>query len=114
MNAHSAAEQNDWDEPLPSEKEEWSRWKESLKDLQRLQIPRCYVPFPQSSAQRKELYIFSDASIIAIGAVAYLKCIDSEGQRYVGFIMGKSKLAPRPAHTVRARAVCSCSSCGAL
>jgi len=39
-----SAEQNNWDEPLPSEKqEEWIRWKESLKDLQRLQIPRCYV-----------------------------------------------------------------------
>lgn len=72
-----------------------------MKDLQRLQIPRCYVSFPQSSAQRKELYIFSDAYIITIGAVAYIKCIDSEGQQYVGFIMGKSKQAPRPAHTVR-------------
>ncbi|XP_073713971.1 uncharacterized protein [Misgurnus anguillicaudatus] len=103
-----SAEQNDWDEPLPPEKkDEWSRWKESLNDLQRLQIPRCYVPFPQSSAQRKELCIFSDASIIAIGAVAYLKCIDSEGQQYVGFIMGKSKLAPRPAHTVPRLELCA-------
>lgn len=112
-----SAEQNEWDEPLHSEKEEeWSRWKVSLKDLQHLQIARCYVPFPQSSAQRKELCIFSDASIIAIGAVAYLKCIDSEGQRYVGFVMGKSKLAQRPAHTDRptTRIVRSCSSCGAL
>lgn len=43
---------------------------------------------------------FSDASTVAIVAVAYLRVIDWNGQCYVGFIMGKSKLAPRPDHTV--------------
>ena len=103
-----SAEQNGWDEPLPSEKEEeWNRWKESLKDLQCLQIARCYVPFSQSSAQRRELCIFSDASTMAIGAVAYLRAINNEGQCHVGFIMGKSKLAPRPAHTVPRLELCA-------
>lgn len=48
----------------------------------------------------------SDASTMAIGAVAYLRIIDNEGQCYVGFIMGKSKLAPRPAHTVPRLELC--------
>lgn len=37
------------------------------------------------------LCFFSDASTIAIAAVAYLRTFNEEGQCYVGFIMGKSK-----------------------
>ena len=103
-----SAEQNDWDEPLPSVKqEEWNRWKESLKDLQHLLIARCYTPFSQSITQRRELCIFSDASTMATGPVAYLKTIDIESQWYIGFIMGKSKLAPWPAHTVPRLELCT-------
>ncbi|XP_028254480.1 uncharacterized protein LOC114430714 [Parambassis ranga] len=103
-----AAVQTDWDEPLPSEKqEEWNKWKESLKNLKKLQIPRCYVPFSHSFAQRRELCIFCDASTMAIAAVAYLRAVDSEGQCHVGFIMGKSKLAPKPAHTVPRLELCA-------
>ncbi|KAK7879264.1 hypothetical protein WMY93_033946, partial [Mugilogobius chulae] len=72
-------EQNDWDEPLPAEREEeWNRWRNSLKDLEQLQMPRCYLPFSQSTAVSKELCIFSDSSTLAIGAVAYLRALDSE------------------------------------
>lgn len=111
-----SAKQNGWDEPLPSEREEeWNRWKESLKDLQQLQIARCYVPVSQTSIQRRELCIFSDASTMAVGAVAYLRAINNEGQCYVGFVMGKSKLAPRPAHTVPRLELCAASfGCGTV
>lgn len=47
-----------------------------------------------------ELFIFSVASTVAIGAVAYLRSLDSNGQYHVGFVMGKSKLAPHPAQTI--------------
>ncbi|KAM9828380.1 uncharacterized protein ACBT44_022570 [Syngnathus typhle] len=99
-----STEQKDWDEPLPVEREEeWNKWRYSLKDLEQLQIPRC----SQSTAVRKELCIFSDASTMAIGAVAYLRALDSEGQWHTGFIMGKSKVAPRPAHTVPRLELCA-------
>lgn len=44
--------------------------------------------------------MFSDASTMAIATVAYIKTVENNGQCHVGFIMGKSKLAPKLAHTV--------------
>lgn len=103
-----SAEQKDWDEPLPMEREEeWNKWRNSLKDLEQLQIPRCYLSFSQTTAVRIELCIFSDASSLAIGAVAYLRALDGEGQWHTGFIMGKSKVAPCPAHTVPKLELCA-------
>lgn len=68
--------------------------------VEQLKIPRCYIPASLSTTQRKELCIFSDALTAAIGAVAYIRSTDLAGQCHVGFIMKKSKLAPKPAHTV--------------
>ncbi|XP_074518426.1 uncharacterized protein LOC141784488 [Halichoeres trimaculatus] len=103
-----SSEQSDWDAPLDPKKEmEWNLWKKSLEALEDLPIQRSYMPVSLSSTNRKELCIFSDASTIAIGAVAYLRAMDSEGQTHVGFVMGKSKLAPRPAHTVPRLELCA-------
>lgn len=103
-----SSDQTEWDAPLSPKKElEWNSWKDSLKPLEDLQIPRCYVPTSLSFNQRIELCIFSDASTVAIGAVAYLRITDTEGQYHVGFVMGKSKLAPRPAHTIPRLELCA-------
>ncbi|RXN37743.1 hypothetical protein ROHU_001758 [Labeo rohita] len=50
---------------------------------------------------------FSDASTLAIAAVAYLRVVTVDGQCHVGFIMAKSKLAPYPAHTVPRLELCA-------
>lgn len=50
---------------------------------------------------------FSDASVIAIAAVAYLKTIYITVESHVGFVMAKSKLAPRPAHSVQRLELCA-------
>lgn len=90
----------DWDTPLPEEKEaEWKMWKESLQHLQDIKMPRAYAT-SLSTAQRKELHIFSDASVKAMAAVIYLRIIDSNGECHVGFVLGKAKLAPPTAHTI--------------
>lgn len=102
------SEQCGWDDPLPPEKEQyWRAWRESLKDLEQLCIPRTYVPVSLSSTQRREICVFSDASTMAIAAVAYLRVVDSAGQCHLGFLMGKVKLAPRPAHTVPRLELCA-------
>ncbi|XP_056404664.1 uncharacterized protein LOC130296773 [Hyla sarda] len=101
-------EQSDWDVPLPEEKEmQWKLWKDSLLELEQLNIPRPYVSVSLSATKRREICIFSDASTMAIASVAYLRVIDTEGQSHVGFLMGKSKLAPRPAHTVPRLELCA-------
>lgn len=91
----------DWDSPLPEDKEEaWNAWRRSLQDLKQLEIPRTYVYTALSTALRKKLHIFSDASVKAIAAVAYLRVINGEGACHTGFILGKAKLAPQAAHTI--------------
>ncbi|XP_022062446.2 uncharacterized protein LOC127534576 [Acanthochromis polyacanthus] len=103
-----SSEERDWDTPLPPEKEKvWVAWKNSLKALEDLQIKRCYNPGSSREMRSNELCIFSDASTVAIGAVAYLRSVDSNGQYHVGFVLGKSKLAPRPAHTVPRLELCA-------
>ncbi|PWA30643.1 hypothetical protein CCH79_00009291 [Gambusia affinis] len=100
--------QQDWDEPLPADREaEWLRWSESLTALEHLQIHRPFVELSASEAQRRELSIFSDASTTVIAAVAYLRAIDTGHQCHVGFIMGKSKLAPSSAHTIPCLELCA-------
>ena len=91
----------DWDSPLPEQKYgEWMRWRDSLKDLQKLKIPRMYTTLPVSQAQKREVCIFCDASTEAIGAVAYLRVTDANGHFEVGFICGKARLAPKPDTTI--------------
>lgn len=103
-----SSEQCEWDEPLPLDKEaQWRTWIDSLAHLKQLQIHRPYVPVSLSATQKREICIFSDASTTAIAAVTYLRVIDSDNQCHVGFIMGKSKLAPYPAHTVPRLELCA-------
>ncbi|KAL1276032.1 hypothetical protein QQF64_035655 [Cirrhinus molitorella] len=85
-------DKRDWDEPLPeNQRAEWIKWKSSL---QCLQIPRCYISLSPSAADTRELCVFADTSTKAIAAVAYLKVTDINGYTEVGFVLGKSNLAP--------------------
>ncbi|XP_056101657.1 uncharacterized protein LOC130080328 [Rhinichthys klamathensis goyatoka] len=102
------SENCDWDTQLPAEKEaQWKSWKDSLVDLEKLQIPRQYVNTSLQSTCQRELCVFADASTSAISAVAYLRVIDTKGHVHVGFCMGKSKLAPRQVHTVPRLELCA-------
>ena len=99
---------SEWDVPLPENKhEEWKGWLESLQELKELHIPRTYSSFSPSSAQCTEMCIFSDASVKAIAAVAYLKVTDQDGHTEVGFLLGKTKLAPQPELTVPRLELCA-------
>ena len=98
----------DWDEELPHElTEKWNSWKESLTILEVLQIPRTYSTGSLQSAKRIELHVYSDASEQAIAAVAYLKIKLSDEQTQVGFVLGKSKVAPTHGHTIPRLELCA-------
>lgn len=103
-----SAEQAEWDAPLPALKEEqWRLWNDSLCELEQLQIYRPYVPVSLRSTRYREHCVFSDASTMAISAVAYLKAVDMEGNTHIGFVMGKSKLTPHPSHTIPRLELCA-------
>ncbi|KAI3374254.1 hypothetical protein L3Q82_005948 [Scortum barcoo] len=95
-------EVHEWDTELPGDKRnKWETWKKSLQDLSSLHLPRAYMQRTSlSNATYTELYLFSDASNWAIGAVAYLRAITADGQCSVGFVLGKAKLAPQPEPTI--------------
>ncbi|KRX12791.1 hypothetical protein T07_7237 [Trichinella nelsoni] len=84
----------DWDELLTiSIAEDWSRWKREAKNLWKIKIPRCLIPFPVEETDSIELHVYGDESKWAYGAVAYLKVI-SKDKTTVRFIMSKSRVAP--------------------
>lgn len=61
-----------------------------LKDLEQLCTPRQYIPLSLTSTQQRELCVFSDASNMAIEAVAYLHAVDAQGLCHKGFVMGNN------------------------
>ena len=65
-------------------------WKEKLQSWDAIQIQRWYG---LNSSTDAELHIFTDASTLAYGAVAYFRYIEGNDTR-CSFIMSKSRLAP--------------------
>ena len=103
-----STQDTEWDTCLPKAKyEDWRKWHESLSTLKEVHIPRTYASFSISKAQHTELCAFSDASVKAISAVAYLKVTNEQGQGEVGFVFGKSKLAPQPELTIPRLELCA-------
>ncbi|KAL4009138.1 hypothetical protein ACER0C_002990 [Sarotherodon galilaeus] len=98
---------DDWDAALPDNmKAEWSIWKDSLRDLEGLQIPRPYTSLSTSGAQTKKLCVFADASVKAIAAVAYIK-LSTSSETEIGFVFGKTKLAPQAGLTIPRLELCA-------
>lgn len=102
------AELSDWDTPLPEDKlSKWQAWEDSLQDLRHLHVPHTYTAASLAKAVHVELCVFSDASTKAIGAVAYLKAVQEDGETHVGFVMGKAKLAPQSEPTIPRLELCA-------
>ncbi|XP_077080710.1 uncharacterized protein LOC143733040 [Siphateles boraxobius] len=98
----------EWDTELPKGKlQQWQQWKDSLKYLRQLEIPRMYTSIPLSAALTKEIHVFCDASTKAVGAVAYLKLTDRDGHSEVGFLLGKVRLSPKPDITIPRLELCA-------
>ena len=55
----------------------------------------------------KEICIFCDASTKAIAAVAYLRVLNDVGHSKIGFLFGKTKLAPKPDMTIPRLELCA-------
>lgn len=102
------SEQSDWDTILPKDKlSKWEAWRDSLQDLEQLHVPRTYTTTSLTEGVHTELCVFSNASTKAIGAVAYLKALQKDGQVEVEFVMGKAKLAPLSKPTIPRLELCA-------
>lgn len=66
-----------------------------------------YVSIPFSEAKHTEICVFSDASMKAVSAVAYLRASNQNGNTEVGFILGKARLAPKPDLSVSRLELCA-------
>ncbi|XP_045208763.2 uncharacterized protein LOC123560662 [Mercenaria mercenaria] len=97
----------DWDDPIPPDiKYKFLSSKESLETRSNIQIPRPYFKVSLDKFTHFELHIFSDASELAISAVAYMVGVGLGG-RHASFVLGKSKVVPQAGHTIPRLELCA-------
>ncbi|XP_076856690.1 uncharacterized protein LOC143510810 [Brachyhypopomus gauderio] len=87
-----------WDDPnLPPDLlQQWRDWEEELQFLPLVVLPRPYLPKDADlSDVQREVHVFCDASEQAYGSVAYLRTVDGQGQTYLSFLLGRSRVAPK-------------------
>ncbi|XP_068243773.1 uncharacterized protein [Palaemon carinicauda] len=68
-------------------------WAKKLSQTSGISVPRSLKVIPLKSATLVQLHLFSDASIMALGVVAYLRVSDPWGNVSCRFIMGKARVA---------------------
>ncbi|XP_041850911.1 uncharacterized protein LOC121646099 isoform X2 [Melanotaenia boesemani] len=84
-----------WDDPLTDElKPAWRKWKDDLQNLEKIIIPRCYVPADFGNVLQREIHHFSDASTSGYGQCSYLRQVNENGSVHCTLIMAKSRVAP--------------------
>ena len=97
-----------WDDPFPDHLQKiWQTWQESLKDLEKVLIPRCYIPNYFHDPIKIEIHAFSDASRLAVGAVVYLKIVDLNGNTNVRLVFAQAMLAPKKLMTIPRLELCA-------
>ncbi|KAL9977579.1 hypothetical protein ACROYT_G014998 [Oculina patagonica] len=91
-----------WDKPLEGQLlERWSRWKDLLPLMSKIEIPRCYFSEPIDQKQVEvQIHHFCDASEIGYGTVSYLRITHLDQTISCSFILGKSRNAPVRAPTI--------------
>ena len=90
-----------WDDELPDAyRMRWEKWRNELPLLERLTVPRCVKPTDFGEVRSRQIHVFSDASTVGYGSVAYQRLCDNEGRIHCSFLMGKARLAPIKAVTI--------------
>ena len=89
----------DWDEVASSElREEVVDWFSNVHDLSNVRIPRALVP--DSDIVDTQIHVFCDASLLAYGAVAYLRHQLVDGSFSTHMVTAKAKVAPLQAVSI--------------
>lgn len=69
-------------------------------NLEKINIPHCYVPANFGNVIKRELHHFSDASNSRYGQCSYLRVTNEEGNIHCAMIIGKSRVAPIKVQTI--------------
>ncbi|XP_068240242.1 uncharacterized protein [Palaemon carinicauda] len=84
-----------WDMELDSDTtDRIEAWTKKLSQTSRISVPRNLKVIPWESATLVQLHLFSDASIVALGVVAYLWVSYLWGNVSCRFIVGNAWVAP--------------------
>lgn len=90
-----------WEDQISDEHHQrWLKWLNSLKQVEKLSIPRCYISnLDNYEAVNVQLHVFCDASKDCSATVAYLRtqrqCVVE-----VSIVMAKSRVAPISLSTI--------------
>ena len=84
-----------WDDPIPSNVEpQIENWKQELRKLATIKIPRCFRPANFGIPTSVQLHHFSDASQYAYGQCSYIRMENEAGQVHCSLVMAKARVAP--------------------
>ena len=72
---------------------EFRKWFTKLKQVEKVQVPRCFTSSERAVVSR-QLHIFTDASNLGYGAVAYVRSTLSTNEVQVAFAIAKTHVAP--------------------
>ena len=96
-----------WDDEIPKQLQcKWQSWVESLISLDSINFDRCVIP-KEYVGGVSELIIFSDASRLAYGAMAYIRTINKTRKIHVSLLMSKTRLLPLKGMTIPRAELCA-------
>ena len=68
--------------------------------LERILVPLCVKPIDFGEMKSRQVHMFSEASSVGYGSLAYLRLCDNENRIHCSFLVGKARLAPIRAVTI--------------
>ena len=84
-----------WDDTVPDQYQiKWAKWLSELPLLEQFKVSRCVIPAEFGTVMSRQIHVFSDASSIGYGTVAYLRLQDDSNRIHCTFLIGKARLAP--------------------
>ena len=79
----------DWDSPVPEYLgPEWEKWRQEIKELEKLEIKRCVKPNDFGPVKVVEMHYFSDASVEGYGQCSYLRLIN-EHDKFIALLLSE-------------------------
>ncbi|CAM4662406.1 unnamed protein product [Leuciscus chuanchicus] len=93
-----------WDDPLSLALSPWwEKWQNDFVNLEKVDIPRCYVPADFGKIVKTEIHHFSDASTCGYGQCSYLRVINEKDEIHCTFLIGKARVTPVKITTIPRR-----------